>query len=97
MAYPYTQQWKDEVSKASDEWRHYCECFNLAKRFLANIKTQGQKSADVFLLSYISGVHKRRGELAESRLKRDFKLVFEHEKTALNAAVIQSIHLADAA
>lgn len=97
MSYPYTQQWKDEVSKSSDEWRHYCECFNLNKRFLAHIKTQGKKSADNFLLSYLSGVNKKRGERAGSRLKQDIKLVFEHEKTTLDSAVIQSIHLSDAA
>ena len=97
MTYPYTPQWKDEVSKTSDEWRHYCECFNLAKRFLSIIKTQGKKSADNFLLTYLSGVSKKRGERAEGQLKRDIKLVFEHEKTTLDAAVIQSIHLADAA
>lgn len=97
MSYPFTQQWKDEVNKVSEEWRHYCECFNLAKRFLVTIKTQGKKSADIFLLTYLTGVGKKRGARAENKLKQDIKLVFEHEKTTLDAAVIQSIRLADAA
>lgn len=97
MSYPYTQQWKEEVSKSSDDWRHYCECFNVAKRFLVALKTRGQKSADAFLLSYLAGVKKQRGEIAEIRLQRDVRCVFKNEKPALDNAAFQSIHLADAA
>lgn len=95
--YIHSDEWKSTVSKASPEWRSYCEALSRVKRFFRLQLTSGRNLAVADFKQYVSllegdgEAQPRRVREAIDKLQSDFNLIGIHEGDHIKAEILKEL------
>jgi len=90
MSYPFTPEWKAQVSKQSEEWLRYQAAVDSLKRYFVTKAQLGKDAArrEFAVTCHLIGRQGDFGKMQAQRLREVFLLVGEEEGKEIEAEVV---------
>ena len=82
QAYPFDASWKAKVDHESPEWMAYCEAVTAIKQYLRTRQSRGREAAveEFETMCQHFAKNNARGAARVERIRRDFKIIWAHER-----------------
>jgi hypothetical protein len=92
MSYPFTPEWKEQVSKQSEEWLRYQAAVNSLKKYFATKAKFGKDAArqEFAVTCHLIGRQGDFGREQAQRLREVFLLVGTEEGRTIEAEVVDA-------
>ena len=92
MSYPFTPEWKEQVSKQSEEWLRYQAAVNSLKKYFATKAKFGKDAArqEFAVTCHLIGRLGDFGREQAQRLREVFLLVGTEEGRTIEAEVVDA-------